>query len=91
MLGLFQAAYIDNNLVKFIIHNSKKWLLLFRNRVHLSKEQRLKTFEDEERMKSVPYASVMGSLMYVMFCTRSDICYVVGIGSRYKSNLGSEY
>ena len=37
-------------------------------------------------MEKVPYASAMGSLMYAMLCTRPDICYVVGIVSRYQSN-----
>ena len=37
-------------------------------------------------MKRIPYASGIGSLMYVMLCTRPDICYEVGIVSRYQSN-----
>ena len=42
-------------------------------------------------MKVVPYTSTVGSLMYVMICTRLDICYAVGIVSRYQSNLRPEY
>ena len=38
-------------------------------------------------MKTVPYASAVGSFMYVMLYTRLDICYSVGIVSRYQSNL----
>ena len=41
-------------------------------------------------MKPVPYALVVESLMYVMCCTRLDICFVVGIVSRYQSNPGRE-
>ena len=37
-------------------------------------------------MEKVPYASVVGSLMYAMLCTRPDICYAVGIVSRYQLN-----
>ena len=40
-------------------------------------------------MRHVPYASAVGSLMYA--CTRLDICYVVGIVSRYQSNHGKEH
>ena len=29
--------------------------------------------------------------MYVMFCTRQDICYAVGIVSRFESNPGLDY
>ena len=42
-------------------------------------------------MKTVSYASTVGSLMYVMLCTRPNICYLVGIVSRYQSNLGREH
>ncbi|XP_030964370.1 secreted RxLR effector protein 161-like [Quercus lobata] len=38
-------------------------------------------------MRQVPYAFVVGSLMYAMLCTRPDICYSVGMVSRYQSNL----
>ena len=38
-------------------------------------------------MRQVPYASVVGSLMYVMLCTILDICYSVDMVSRYQSNL----
>ncbi|KAA0054841.1 gag/pol protein [Cucumis melo var. makuwa] len=30
-------------------------------------------------MRRIPYASTIGSLMYVMLYTRLDICYAVGI------------
>ena len=42
-------------------------------------------------MKAVPYASIVGSLMYVMLCTRPDIYYSIGIVSRYQSNLRREH
>ena len=42
-------------------------------------------------MRQIPYASAVGSLMYAMLCNRSDICYVVGIVSRYQSNPGMGY
>ncbi|TYJ99632.1 gag/pol protein [Cucumis melo var. makuwa] len=54
--------------------------------VHLSKEQCPKTPQEVEDMRRIPYASAVGSLMYVMLCTMSDICYAVGIVSRYQSN-----
>ena len=42
-------------------------------------------------MTTVPYALVVGSLIYVMLCTRLDICYLVGIVSRYLSNPSREH
>ena len=42
-------------------------------------------------MESIPYASVVGSLMYVMLYTRPGICFEVGIVSRYRFNPGPEH
>ena len=39
----------------------------------------------------VLHASVVGSLMYVMICTRPDIAFAVGTVSRYMSNPGKEH
>ena len=36
-------------------------------------------------MKAVPYALIVGSLMYVMLCTRLNICFTIGMVSRYQS------
>ena len=33
----------------------------------------------------------MGILMYAMLCSRPDICFEVGMVSRYQSNLGLEH
>ncbi|XP_070020287.1 secreted RxLR effector protein 161-like [Nicotiana tabacum] len=52
----------------------------------LSLEMCPKSENEKEDMSRVLYSSVVGSLMYVMICTRSDICYVVGLVSRYQSN-----
>nr|GEX14380.1 protein argonaute 2-like [Tanacetum cinerariifolium]GEX98295.1 protein argonaute 2-like [Tanacetum cinerariifolium] len=42
---------------------------------------------DVERMSKVPYVNVVGSLMYLMVCTRQDIAYAISIVSRYLANL----
>jgi phosphoribosyl-AMP cyclohydrolase len=42
-------------------------------------------------MSHVPYASVVGSLMYEMVCTRPDISHAVGVLSRYMSKPGKEH
>ncbi|KAL4035990.1 hypothetical protein IC575_004704 [Cucumis melo] len=87
-LALSQASYIDKIVVKYSMQNSKRGLLPFRHGVTLSKEQCLKTPQEVEKMRHIPYASAVGSLMYAMLCTRPDICYAVGIVSRYQSNPG---
>ena len=91
MLGLSQVGYIDKVLEQFSMQNSKKRLLLFRHGVPLSDDQRPKTLEEENTMRQVPYASVVGSLMYTILCTRPDINYPVGMVSRYLSNPGPKH
>ena len=41
-------------------------------------------------MSRVPYSSIVGSLMYVMLCSRPDLAYAVGAVSRYMAKLGKE-
>eukprot|EP00253_Pinus_taeda_P029820 PITA_29820 len=50
-----------------------------------------KTQEEEEDMSYVPYASAVGSLMYVMVCTRPEIAHELGVLSRFMSKLGKEH
>ena len=88
MLGLSQDTFIDAVLAHFSMQDSKKGYLPFRHGITLSKDQSLKTPEEIENMKTVSYASAVGSLMYAMFCTILDICFVVGMISRYQYNLG---
>ena len=42
-------------------------------------------------MQQIPYASAIGSLMYVQVCTRSDIAYVISMLGRYLSNPGNDH
>jgi len=41
-------------------------------------------------MCHVSYANVVGSLMYVVICTRTNISHAVGVVSSYMENLGRE-
>ncbi|GKE66168.1 hypothetical protein Tco_1520329 [Tanacetum coccineum] len=46
---------------------------------------------DVKRMSKVSYVNDVGSLMYLMVCTRPDIAYVVSFMSRYLANPGLVY
>ena len=91
VLDLSQASYIDKIVTRFGMENSKRGLLPFKHGIHLSKEQSPKTPEEKELMSKKPYASAVGSLIYVMLCTRPDICYAVGVVSRYQSDPEVEH
>ena len=70
------------------MQNFKKGLLPSKHRIQLSQEHYSKTPSEIDYMKRVPYASAIGSLMYAILCTHPNICYAVGMVSRYQSNLG---
>jgi hypothetical protein len=57
----------------------------------LSADQCPKTREEEEDMPCVLYARAVGSLMYAMVCTRSNIVHAVVALSRYMSKPGNEH
>ncbi|XP_075077048.1 secreted RxLR effector protein 161-like [Nicotiana tabacum] len=42
-------------------------------------------------MKDIPYASLVGSLMYAQVCTRTYIAFAVGLLGRYQSNPGLDH
>jgi len=46
---------------------------------------------ERKHMENIPYASVVGSLMYAQTCTRPDISFAVGMLGRYQSNPGLEH
>ena len=57
----------------------------------LSKTQNPTTAEDRKRMKVIPYASAIGSIMYAMLCTRPDVCLAISLAGRYQSNPGVDH
>ena len=57
----------------------------------LSHDMCSKIPEEKEKMSRVPYANAINSLMYAMMCTCPDICYAIGLVSRYQSNLGQKH
>ena len=56
-----------------------------------SLSQRPKNNFEIQEMQQIPYASVIGSLMYAQVCTHSDIVYIVGMLGRYFSNPGNDH
>lgn len=40
-------------------------------------------------MATIPYLSVIKSLMYIMICTRLDLAYPLNHVSQFVSNLGN--
>ena len=54
----------------------------------LSRNMCPKTLEEKKKMLKISYASLVGSLMYVMMCTHPDICYAIGLVNCYQLDSG---
>jgi hypothetical protein len=90
-LWLNQRKYVEAILQRFNMQECKPVKVPIPIGVKLFVDQCPKTHEEEEDMSRVPYASAVGSLMYEMVYTRSDIAHVVGVLSRYMSKPGNEH
>ena len=67
------------------MHNCKPIDTLVAKNESLSLDMCPKTQDEKEKMARVPYANVVESLMYAMMCTWPNICYFVGLVSRFQS------
>ncbi|KAG9453509.1 hypothetical protein H6P81_006413 [Aristolochia fimbriata] len=90
-LWLSQEGYVKKVLERFNMHESKAVTTTLGSQFKLSKEQGDKSDEEIAHMKTVPYASAIGSLMYAMVSTRPDIAHAVGVVSRFMKNPGKEH
>ncbi|GJU67217.1 retrotransposon protein, putative, ty1-copia subclass [Tanacetum coccineum] len=61
---------------------------IYRDRLDLNKTQGASTPKEVKRMQNVPYASVVGSIMYAVRCTRPDVAFTQNITSRFQQNPG---
>ena len=74
-----------------MVNDAKPRTTPLANHFKLSKEQSPKTTEERDHIALVPYASPVGSLMYTMVCTRTNIAHAVGIVNRYMANPTKEH
>jgi hypothetical protein len=91
LIGLSQDAYIDKILNRFNMQDSKKGFLSMSHGITLSKKQYPSEPDEQERMRVIPYASAIGSIMYAMICMCSDVSYALSATSMYQSNYGEAH
>ncbi|KAF3661587.1 hypothetical protein FXO38_11598 [Capsicum annuum] len=90
-LWLSQEKYIQKVLQRFNMDKAKVVSTPLAMHFKLSMKQCPSSDDEKEDIKKVPYTSVVGSLMYSMVCTRSDIAHIVGVVSRFLFNLRKEH
>ena len=83
VLGLSQKAYIEKVLKKFSMHKCSP------SPAPIVKGDRYGDFQcprnqyEIDQMKTVPYASAVGSLQYAQVCARPDLAFVTGLLDRF--------
>ena len=85
ILRLSQKSYISKVLSRFEMNNVKTMSTPLGQHFRLSITQAPETHEEKKFMEMIPYASMMGSVMYTMVCSRPNIAYAVSMISRYMS------
>ena len=91
MLGLSQKGYINKVLERFRMENCSAGIVPIQKGDKFSERQCPKNDLERKAMESIPYSSVVGSLMYIQTCTRPDISFAVGMLGRYQSNPGIDH
>ncbi|GJW69436.1 retrotransposon protein, putative, ty1-copia subclass [Tanacetum coccineum] len=91
LIGLCQNAYMDKILKRYKMDNSKRGHIPMQERLDLNKSQGAQTPKEVNRMKNVPYASVVGSIMYAVRCTRPDVAFAQNLTSRFQQNPGEPH
>ena len=82
-----QRKHVTDVLARFNMTDTRSVSTPLAKSVPLSKEDCPQSPEDLEYMKSVPYLSTVGSLMYLVG-TRPDIAFAVGALSHFNVNPG---
>ena len=83
MLGLSQETYINKVLERFRMKDCSPSVAPIVKSDKFSLKQCLENKLQREQMTNIPYASIVGSLMYAQVCTRPDIAYAIGMLGRY--------
>lgn len=91
LLGLSQKAYIKKILKRFHMDKCLAGIVPIQKGDKFSLMQCPKNDVERNAMESIPYASVVGSLMYLQTCTRPYISFATGMLGRYQSNPGIDH
>ncbi|GJY71429.1 retrotransposon protein, putative, ty1-copia subclass [Tanacetum coccineum] len=91
LIELGQNAYMDKILKRYKMDNSKRGHIPMQERLDLNKTQGASTPKEVKRMQNIPYALAVGSIMYVVRCTRPDVAFAQNITSWFQQNPGESH
>ncbi|WJZ87404.1 hypothetical protein VitviT2T_006786 [Vitis vinifera] len=91
VLKLSQRTYIEKILKRFNMHNCSSTRAPVVKGDKFSKTWCPQNDDEKEEMRTIPYSSLVGSLMYAQVCTRPNIAFIVRMLGRYLSNPESQH
>ena len=90
-LWLSQEAYVERVIKRFKMSKTKSVYSLLAGHLKLNYEHCPPSRKEKQEIKRVSYALAVGSLMYAMVYTRSNIVHAVGVVSQFLSNPDKEH
>ncbi|XP_070017841.1 secreted RxLR effector protein 161-like [Nicotiana sylvestris] len=91
LLGLSQQTYVERIFEIFGMKKCSPIAAPIIKGDKLSLKQCPQNALEKAKIKDIPYASLVGSLMYAQVSTRPDIAFAVGMLGRYQSNPGLDH
>ncbi|KAL4029866.1 hypothetical protein IC575_008094 [Cucumis melo] len=91
LLTISQESYVIKLLEKYNMSDSKAVSTPLASHFRLSSSQCPVTKQERIEMSNIPYCNAVGSIMYLMICTRPDLGYAMSMISRFMSNPGKEH
>lgn len=88
---LSHQNYLEKVLVKYVIIVAKAVLTPLAAHFRLSSRQKPQNVEEREYMDNIPYANVVGSVVYSMVSTELDLAYDKSVLSRFMSKPGKPH
>nr|KYP37885.1 Retrovirus-related Pol polyprotein from transposon TNT 1-94 [Cajanus cajan] len=89
-IHLSQESYVEK-VFKSDMFNAEPVSTLIAGQFKLSSDQSPSNEEDYKFMSNIPYANAIGSLMYAMVYSRSDIACEASLVSRFMGNPGKKH
>ncbi|KAE8880335.1 Retrovirus-related Pol polyprotein from transposon TNT 1-94 [Phytophthora fragariae] len=90
-LMIKQTRYIDDVTNRFNQQDAKEVVNQCESGMKLTKMQSPTTNAERQAMKTKPYRSLIGCLLYITTCTRPDMAYIVTQLSRFLENPGQQH
>ncbi|GKB71991.1 hypothetical protein Tco_0933403 [Tanacetum coccineum] len=88
LIGLSQSAYMDKILKRYRMDNSKRGYIHMQEKLDLNKTQGASTPEEVKRMQNVPYASAVGSIIYIRGNLKAELRVDCYCDAGFKSDNG---